>query len=190
MGGFCKVLLIIAIIALILGSALFVGVLAVNGWGFGNIGSKNNVTNTHTVTEDFGSIAVVGSSDSVVIVPSEDGICRIECTENEKRLHSVKIENGTLKIAQNDNLSWLEKVICSWNKTSVKVYLPVGVYEKLTVDTTAGDVSLGGGFVFSDVDISLTTGNVSISDLTANDVKVDTTTGDITVSLKLHEPTP
>ena len=182
MGGFCKVLLIIAIIALILGAALFVGVLAVSGWDFGNLGSKNNVTNTYTVTEDFSSITVVGNTDSVVIVPSEDGSCRVVCNENERKLHSVTVENGTLKIIKNDNLSWLESVVCSWNKTSVKVYLPMGVYERLAVDTTAGDVSVSGGFTFADVDISLTTGDVSVFDITASGFSISLTTGDVSVS--------
>ena len=182
MSVFCKVLLIIAVIAIVLGAALFVVALAVSGWNLGNISSKNNVTNTYELNEKLESISIKGSSDSVVIAPSMDGSCRVVCNENERKLHSVTVEDGVLKIAENDNLSWLERMIFSWNKTSVTVYIPKGAYEKLTVDITTGDVSVSGGFTFADVDISLTTGDVSVFDITASGVSLSLTTGDVSVS--------
>ena len=53
------------------------------------------ITNTYEIGGSFRDIAVATDIADVSFVPSEDGICRVECYEAENAKHTVAVEAET-----------------------------------------------------------------------------------------------
>ena len=177
-----KLLLVFAFLLIIGGGALFAVTLAVNGWDFTKIGAESYKTNTHEITEGFGSISYVGSTADVSFVPSADGTCRVVCTEHEKRLHSVKVEDGVLKITENSTEKWYDYIGVSFVSTKITVYLPAGEYGDLRIKLSTGDVAVPTDFSFGEVDVETSTGDVSFGAEKTKGRKIRVSTGEVTLN--------
>ena len=181
MRGVRKMPFVIAAVLLAIGALLFIGVMSVHGWDFGRIGEGSFVTNTYEIEEEFASLFIDGSTEDIVFKASSDGKCRVECVENLKRMHTVSVEDGVLKIVENDNSSWLNSLVLSFKKSKTTIYLPLGSYERLTVDSSTGDVSVPDGYKFSSAEIKMSTGDVAFAAAVTGELKIALSTGDITL---------
>ncbi len=181
MGVVRKMPFIIAVVLIVLGIALFVGVMSVNDWDFSRIGESQFVTKSYDIEENFDSVFIDGSTEDIVFLPATDGKCRVECVESIKRAHTVAVDGRVLKIVENDNSSWLDSVILSFKKSKITIYLPAGVYEKLGVDLSTGDVTVPSGYEFSSAEIKMSTGDVGFEASVAGELKIALSTGDITL---------
>ncbi len=98
--------ILVATVLTIVGAVIFAGALAVVKFDFIKLSTQKLETNTYEFNEDFESISVNVETAAVAFMPSDDGLCRIECVEEENLTHSAKIENGTLTIAAVDSREW------------------------------------------------------------------------------------
>ena len=179
-----KILLGFAALLIVGGIALFVVVMAANGWDFSKMSTQKMLTNTYEVNEDFDSISITGSTEDILFAASSDGKCRVVCTENEKRLHTVKVEDGTLKIVENDTSSWIDNIGFSFESSKTTLYLPKNDYAKLNVNVSTGDVTVPNDFHFTETEIKASTGDVSFSASVEGRLKISLSTGDITLDGK------
>ena len=181
MKGSTKFWLIASAVLIFSGSILFVGVMASVNWDFRRLATVQYVTNSHEITEAFENIALETDTADIRFVMSEDGKCRVECTEEEKATHSVAVNEGTLVIRVNDQRKWYEHIGISIGSPRITVYLTKSEFARLSVRGSTGDVEVAKDFLFSEVDISLSTGDVRYGASASGNVRIKLSTGDLFV---------
>ena len=175
-----KVCLIIAVIMIISGGAVFCAAMQKIGWDFSSFGGGKYVTRTVPVTGDFQNISVSGDTDDVSFLLSDDGKCRVEFYESEIRPHDASVENGTLSVRCADTREWYVKFpVVSVETPVIKIYLPRKEYGAVSVRSDTGDVTVPKEFSFESVGITTDTGDVDLLASAAGTVRIETDTGDI-----------
>ena len=171
--------LIIGISLLLVGSAIFVGGMSVLKWDFSKLSTQKFVSNEYEVTEEYENIKIVSKDSKVELIASNNEQTKVVLYEREKSLHTVLVEENTLKIEINDERAWYDFVGFNFKTPSVKVYLPSEKYKDFSVDNKTGAIKIPSDFIFENVDIKVSTGNVESSASVLNDIKIKTTTGKI-----------
>lgn len=176
-----KICLIIGAVLLVLGLIVFAIVMTIHHWDFSRLSTDKYVTNTYSFSEAFTDISIQTDTADILFAPSDDDSCKVICREQENLLHSVDIQDGTLRIHEKDHRKWYEYMGISFGKTSITLYLPQSVYGALKLHSSTGDVTLPREFRFEQMDISISTGNIHVSSSVSETAKLRTTTGDIRV---------
>ena len=174
-----KAFIIIAIILVVLGSAVFFAAFASAGFDFKNLETSKLQTKTYPVSEDFQNIRIDENTADVVFALSEDGTCSVVCRESEKTKRTVTAENGTLSIVSEEHIGWKNLFDLSFEEESVTVYLPKDAYETLLIETHTGDVDLPEAFHFDSIAITGSTGDVRCAASAADFIAIRVDTGDI-----------
>lgn len=196
-----KIRLITASSLILIGCIIFLGVMSVLNWDFKKLYADKYETNYHKITEKFSNISVDTKTADLEFLLSDNGDCKIECYEEKKAKHSVKVEEDTLIIKIENKKAWYEYIGINFKSPKIMVYLPNKEYSALTVNQSTGRLKLPEGFKFSSIDAKLSTGDVeclasatgliklkattgklSLKDSVAGAVELSATTGDITVS--------
>lgn len=181
MGKGMKVWLVIALICILLGGAVFVGVMSKNGWDFTKLSTEAHETNEHLISEDFQDIEIETDTASVVFLPSNDETCKVVCLEREKATHTVAVEEGVLRIKLVDTRKWYDYIGVHFGMEKITVYLPKTEYGGLTITDSTGDIEISKAFQFESMDISVSTGHVENYASVVGELEITTTTGDIKV---------
>lgn len=194
-----KLWLILATVFVVIGAGMIVTVLSIYGWDFTLLNTVPYETNTHSPAGEFHSISLDTSTADIVILPSEDGACRVVCHEQENTPHHVEILEGILTVTEEDNREFYQQIGISFGTPQLTFYLPDTQYQDLTIRCSTANIEIPDGFHFENIDLKLTTGNVENYASVSNTVKIKTTTGrvymekvtadvfDITVSTGLVE---
>lgn len=173
---------IIGGLLMVCGIALAFCALHISDYDLTAIDMEKWEMNDHVITDDFASISVDTDTSEVELFPSEDGECRVVCHERKKLVHSVTVENGTLKIFLVDNRKWYEHIsFFSFGEERIGIYLPKAEYESLYIKNSTGAVSVPDSFSFGEIDISLSTGSVICNASAKGQIKIKATTGKISV---------
>ena len=178
-----KAWIIVAICLVVAGSLVFVAVMSVNKWDFMKLSTTKFVTATHEINEDFENIYIEAGDADVSLCPSDDGVCRVVCKDEEKITYTVSVSDGALSITSVDNRKWYEHISIgiSTDSSKVSVYLPKSEYAALGISCRTGDVDMAKGLSFRAADISITTGDVECLANVSGLLKIEGTTGDVTV---------
>ena len=175
-----KVWLIIAVVFVVLGLAIFIAAMAINGWDFGKMGKSDFETNTYEVGEKFEKISIDLTTDDISFRISDDKSCKVVCREQEKTKHTVEVKDKTLEIKTTDNREWFEHIsLFGFESPQTTVYLPEKDYDALVIRTDTGKVELPGDFTFASIDITGETGDVTCSASSKGATKIDLSTGSI-----------
>ena len=167
-------LCLIASAALLLGLIIFFIAIAANGWKF----SSDAVENSYEYEEKITDISILGSTEDVIFLPSQDGKTKFVFTETETLKHSVAYDNGKTSVSVVDTRKWYNHIF-NFTDEKITVYLPEGLYSSLKIDVSTGDVKIAKNFSFDFIDISLSTGDVD-SFASANvSTKIELSTGKI-----------
>lgn len=165
----------------ILGLILFAVVMTMLKWDFTELSTVKIETNTYNVTEKFSNISIYTDTADIGFAKSDDGKCKVECTELEKVKHSVSVQDGTLSIKAVDERKWFDYIGINFNKISITVYVPENEYETLSISSATGNVELPKNLKFKNVDITESTGNVTSYSSVSETVKIKTSTGNIRI---------
>ena len=134
----------------------------------------------YEVNGEFDNISVVSKTEDIVFAPSDSEICKVVCREREGVDHSVKVKDGTLNIESSDTRKWYEQLtLFSFGSPSITVYLPRAEYASLIIEERTGDIDIPAGFVFENIDISATTGDINCHASASGQIKIALTTGDV-----------
>lgn len=177
-----KIWLIIAASLLLIGTIMIGVAMIMMNWDFSALSTRKYVTNHYDVSESFANISIVTTSANVQFLPSRDGSCTVVCHEHEKAKHTVNVEDGTLVIQVEDNRKWYDHIGISFTTPKITVYLPQGQYANLSVNSNTGDVDIAEKFIFENVNISVSTGDIHLAHLAANRMNLSVSTGDVTIS--------
>lgn len=181
MGKNRKVWLWIAAGLVLLGCIIWGGVMSVLKWDFKRLSTVNYETNQHKIEEDYQNITIITDTADITFAVSEDGKHRVSCHEQENAIHSVGVKDGELLIELVDNRKWYEYIGIGFDTPKITLYLPQGEYSKLSIKSSTGDVAIPKDFVFERIDISESTGDVTVLSSVSEALKIKTTTGSIRV---------
>ena len=174
-----KIWLITATSLILIGFIIMGGALALFKWDFEKLSTDKFETDKHEIAEDFNSISVKADTANIAFALSDDGKCKVECYENKKEKHSVKVEEDTLIIEKTNNKAWYDYIGINFSTPKITVYLPKTEYSSLLIKASTGDVEMPEDFKFESADISLSTGVVDFFASATDAVKIKTTTGRI-----------
>ncbi|MBQ4313381.1 MAG: DUF4097 family beta strand repeat protein [Clostridia bacterium] len=179
-----KKALITACILIAVGLVIgFVGIAAARG-DLSSLTTEKIVTNTHTVSQPFSSIDISSGECDVRFLPSDDGTCKVICRERENLTHQVTVEDDTLKIRETDSRKWYEYIHFGlyWEPLEVCIYLPQTEYSSLRIDGSVSDIDIPDTFSFGDVEIGVTTGDITFCAAVEGALNIVSDTGDIDIS--------
>lgn len=176
-----KALIIVAIVLIIVGAAVFVCAFAAAGYDVTKLGTAKTEENTYTAEGSFDKIEINTKETDIALKLAEDGKFSLVCVEQEKMKHNVVVEDGTLKVSVTDERNWVEKIGLFRKSLKMTVYLPSATYEKLLVNVGTGDVVIPSEFTIQTLVISASTGEVTTRAKVLDELKVYTSTGNVLV---------
>ncbi len=174
-----KIWLITAAVFFTVGAIIFVGALAAVDFDFTKLSTAKFQTSTYELIGDFSHISVDVETANVTFVPSDSGVCKVVCLEEEKVTHFAEIKDGVLIISVADGRRWYEHIGIGFVSPKVTVYLPEGVYASLSVKSETGNVNIPDAFTFESVTVKATTGNITLCSPQAETVNLSVKTGNI-----------
>ena len=157
------------------------------------------------ITEPFTDVEIICVADHVTIKEAENGICHLAYTEDAYTQYTVAVEQGTLKITQEDtDISWdwknlkntlsqlLDKGFTQLgaameNSHDLILTLPAGAYGKINVTNVSGGLEVGENISAEEVNLAAVSGNVTAEGLTSvRSMNAATTSGKVELrSMKL-----
>lgn len=176
-----KVWLIIAASLVLIGCVLFAGVMSLLEWDFTKLSTVSYETNTYEISEAFDGISINTDTADIAFAFSDNGKCTVECHEEEDEKHSVSVKDGTLIIALNDERSVHNHIGLNFDSPKITICLPQTEYTTLLIREDTGDVEMPKTFIFKNVDITVSTGDVDFCASASEKVIIKTSTGDICV---------
>lgn len=174
---------IISVCMIIAGLIICFAALCIWNFDFSKLNSLGeSEMKVYDIADDFKSIDMRDVECDTVLLPSSDGKCRIECSENKNIVHSVEVSDGVLKIRRNDFRRWYEHIgFMWWNNMSLTVYLPKSEYDTLYLETVSGNITVPENISFGSVEVRSTSGNISFSAVSKNGIWAKTVSGDINI---------
>ena len=136
-------------------------------------------TNTYEVGKAFSDISMTTDTADIIFALSDDGKCKVECYEEENAKHSVTVENDVLIVKTNK--SWYDYIGYDFGSSKITVYLPKTEYNALFINESTGNVEIPKDYLFDNVDISLSTGDVNFCASVSRLAKIKAITGNICV---------
>lgn len=173
---------ITGIILVALGCLLFAGCSAANGFDWSKLSTQRYEQKTKTVEEAFHSISITDNTANVHLIPTTDGVCKIEYEQSKYITYDIAVSADTLTVNKVENRKWYHHIGFNFYNPTLTVYIPAGTYGALTVVSDTSDVTVPSGFAFENFKIDISTGNVLLSADVAGDLTVRTSTGHISVS--------
>ncbi|MGN1048779.1 MAG: DUF4097 family beta strand repeat-containing protein [Eubacteriales bacterium] len=177
-----KVAIIAASALIAVGLLISFGAIIAMDFDFSGMNTITPVTNAYSVKESFTNINIEGAECDIRLLASDDGLCKVLCSESDKISHSVEVNNKALFIKRTDNRKWYEHIGVYWGKMEIAVYLPQSDYEYLYVKSLSGNIEIPEGFSFVEADIHNTSGDIFFSANTENDLSVKNVSGKLSVS--------
>ena len=141
--------------------------------------SNEYETNVHEINEEVNSISIKTATAHIEFVPSDDGICKVVCYEEAKERHSIEVQNGTLTINVLNDKEWYDYIGFNIDSPKITIYLPAAEYSSLVIEGSTGDIEISKDFVFKNIDVSLSTGDVKCYASADETIKIVTNTGNI-----------
>lgn len=176
-----KVWLIIGASLFIIGVLVFAVAMTLNGWDFRKLSTVKYERETYKIADDFNSVVLKTDTADIKILPSEDESCSVICYEETNAKHSVCVKDGVLNITLQNQKKWYEYIGINFDSTKLTVYLPKSEYDALSIMASTSDVEIAKNFDFHSVDISVSTGDINIENITTHTLDITVSTGDITL---------
>ena len=178
MRKFTNFIILGSIFLIFVGMLIFVITLSINKWDFNVFSSSNVITNTYELTDEFYNIEIEESTCDVNITYINEGVSKIIAKEYTNRVQVIEVIDNTLKIKEEDNRAWYEKLF-DFVDLEMTIYLNINELDKLNINISTGDVDISDKFIFNYVTINGSTADVDFNGKVNEDLKIDLSTGDI-----------
>lgn len=173
------VLIIVAIISVVVGIFGTLITLSTTNFNFIALNGEKYSISTHTVSDSFDEIYINTDTTDIFFVYSTDGSCRVECHEDVNLSHNVSVDNGKLSIEVKDTRNWYDHISIWSPELKITVYLPKREYTELNITASTSDIYLSRDFTFDTIDINVSTGDIALANIVANEINLSLSTGDI-----------
>ena len=176
-----KLWLMIAASLVLAGCIIVGGVMCMLGWDFAKLSTVKYETNCYDIQESFKHLSIVSDSADIVVLPSQNGTYSVTCHEQKNLSHSVCVTEGTLVIRVADTRKWYDHIGIHLGTPQITVSIPQGEYGSLTIKNSTGNIEIPEGFHFEEIDITDSTGIVTLLASAQNAVRIKNSTGSIRV---------
>ena len=177
-----KIAILLSAIVIAVGLILALVGLLIMRFDFGRLELSRYQSKTHEVVEDFNSIVIDVDTADVILRLSTDGVCRVSCFENDKRPHTVTVQDGVLQIGTTEG-KWYHNIqLFNFSEPSITVSLPKSAYDELRLRIDTGDAELPAELSFTNATVTTDTGDVHLQSAVADALSVTTDTGDIEIT--------
>lgn len=176
-----KVPVIIAVILIAVGLIISFSAVTLSDYNIKDLQTLTYVTTEYNKLDKFDSIRIDNNNfDIHIIATPEVSRPEIVCEESAELYNEITVEKGTLYIESKDDRDVLEKFIgIYWQQLKVDIYLPkFSEYDNITVNS-ARNIAVTSNLTFNDVKINTTIGSVTCDAYVKNNVDIDTTSGNI-----------
>lgn len=173
-----KVWLLIAAALVVLGSVLFVGVMFFAQWDFSKLSTTKYELNSYDISEAFENISIDTDTADIIFLLSGNGEYKVECFEEKKAKHEVKIENGTLVINEKEEKAWYDYINIGFGAPKITIFLPKAEFDSITVKESTGDISFS-KLSIKNIDLTLSTGDIFLSDIKCENLITKGSTGEV-----------
>lgn len=192
-----------AVLTIIAGCVVMAVGFLMAGLDWRGLSSEKLVKDAEYIDGYFDSVNVRLSNSDLRLVLSQDGRCRAETSHHEKINIVFEIVNGELTVREIDGRKWTDHIsIFTFGESYVTLYLTESAYKSAYLHTSTGDIDVSDNLSFEELNIKVTTGDVSsraqvskrltvkgstgskrISGIDGCEtVRLEGTTGDVTVS--------
>lgn len=170
-------------VALVVTGALLAGcsLFAMDGAWDTLTGLSKPVTTMDYIEGDFSKLEIDVMTPNVTLYPSADGTCYYEAKTYNNMFCNAEVENDTLIVGQDDSRKWYHHIGIFWGETSLNIYLPETSFERLSLSTDTGNVTVSDDFSFDTVRIETDTGNVNISAAVTELLDIKVSTGNVNI---------
>lgn len=178
----------IAIIAAVclIGIGLILGAVGYAAGGSAIFRDEETSERELVISEAFSDIVIDCERSRVVLLPAEDGVCRIEAEESEKCSLSAEVSYGTLNIRQKNSAKWNIGIFnfnfAAFRAYKLNVYLPQSEYRELSVTNVSGGIEVGKGLVFLNAKLETVSGGVKLHSAVRSNVSMNSVSGGIEAS--------
>ena len=189
---FIKIFVILGLILLVAGVAVFVGGMTAGGWDFSILNTVRYTQKSYDAEGAVTSVRIEYSDASIYVEYSEtaervhiDYPVRLNERDEESAQIEITEKDGTLAVIE--HVDW-EKNLFQWslgNSPAVRVVLPAGQNIALDLYTQNGSVSLNAdGEALPSLDLHSNNGSISVSGTltVAEDAAFQTDNGSVNVS--------
>lgn len=189
---FIKIFVILGLILLVAGVAVFVGGMTAGGWNFSILNTVRYTQKSYDAEGAVTSVHIEYSDASIYVEYSEtaervhiDYPVRLNERDEESAQIEITEEGGTLAVIE--HVDW-EKNLFQWslgNSPAVRIVLPAGQNIALDLYTQNGSVSLNAdGEALPSLDLHSNNGSISVSGTltVAEDAAFQTDNGSVNVS--------
>ena len=143
-------------------------------------GALPDPTHEKDISDAFSAIAIQSEDCDVCILPATDGKTHISAALRRGHTLTAEVIDATLTVRVEDTRSWWQKLFS--RSSLLTVTLGGSEYGDLTIEGKTGDIEVGDGFSFKNVEISLSTGDASLTSVTADALTFTGSTGDLALS--------
>lgn len=178
-----KCALLVALVMIITGAAIFLVAFAIAGFNFENLSTEKIATQNVEIKEQFQRISICSYEYDLMLFKSEDEKCRVVFTGNEKQLLVCNVEGTELIIDLHDTRKWYEKMEYAFQKDmGISVFLPEKEYDALFANSYSGGIGIDNDFTFDEANIETSSGNIEVSGMTAEKLDIQSYSGKIDIS--------
>ncbi len=175
------VALILAGVCILLGIMVFV---AAGARMLSGDTQKSGAFETHeqVVEEPFSSLLVSTSDETIIVLPTEDDVCRVTYTDTLRMRHTVEVIDGTLTVREIDQRSWLDYIGVLSSFSPVMVSLPKAQLETVSLEATSGSIRVTDVSAREGIKLLTTSGSITGSALEARRLSATATSGSVRLS--------
>ncbi|MBR6533118.1 MAG: DUF4097 family beta strand repeat protein [Clostridia bacterium] len=174
-----KTWLIIAASLVLVGGIIFTGVMTVLKWDFTKLSTSKYYTNSYEINQNYENISIISDTADILFLPAKNSKSSVICYEQKNIKHSVAVKDETLEIEIVDNRKWYEHIGINFGTPKITIYIPQGEYGALSVKSSTSNVETPKSFKFESIDISVSTGDIRVEDVSADLVCLSVSTGEI-----------
>lgn len=135
------------------------------------------------IDDAFSNIAIDCVRSKVVLLPAEDGVCRIVADESESCKITAEVRGGTLNIEQKVKTKWNFSCIgfdfTAFKPYKLNVYLPESEYRELTVSSISGGIEAKSGLSFMNAALTTVSGGIEFHASVRSSASFESTSGGI-----------
>lgn len=132
---------------------------------------------TCVVDRFFDSVSINAVEHDIILRPSQDDKCRVQCDSADKYI-TVRVHRNTLVITRKRR----RKSFSFISDSSLTVYLPHREYISAKLETVSGDIDVPSQCVFAGAHLSSISGDIEYFSRTTAGMSAKSTSGDIRIS--------
>ncbi len=132
----------------------------------------------YLVEEEYSKLNIDLKVEDINIYLSDISETKIVCVENKNVYFEIKVKDETLFIKKVDNRKFYDRIF-DFDSYNLDIYLSKSTIEELNINSSTADITIYRGFVFEEVKINNSTGDLKFSSKVTKVFDIEPSTGEI-----------